>query len=129
MPSAIPHKRWDKTITIAVLFVVGIALVFIRLLLLLFPLTILWEGLLFFGFGYLFGNKVYKRRWTWGLLLALPVILIALYFLIKGQDLRSAAGTRHIASLLVVPSAACLGIYLRIKRRHKIDLVDNRLLE
>ncbi len=129
MPSAIP-KRWDKTITITVLFVVGIALVFIRLLLLLFPFTILWEGLLFFGFGYLFGGKVYGHRWTWGLLLALPVILIALFFLIiKGQGIHSAAGTRHIASLLVVPLAACLGIYLRIKRRHKIDMVDNGLLE
>ena len=131
MNTTLASKEWDKTMTIITLFIVGIGLAVIKIFFYLFPLGALTDTILFFVFGYIFGAKVYHKKWSWGVLLALPAIGVCLYFLshLKGEAIISGAGINEVISIVVMSLAACLGMFLRIKHKQKIPIIDNNVLE
>ena len=131
MNTTLASKEWDKTLTIITLFIAGIGLAVIKMFFYLFPLEALTDTIIFLVFGYIFGAKVYHQQWGWGVLLALPAIGVCLYFLshLKGEAIISGAGISHVISIVVMSLAACLGMFLRIKHKQKIPIIDNNVLE
>lgn len=73
--------------------------------------------------GYLFGEKVAGGKWVWGVILAFPAILLILYRIFNVHV--ESAGVEPYITLLLLPMAACLGMYLRINHyHHKHNLID-----
>ena len=120
---------WSESATIAVLLTTGLVLAVVRLLLLLFPLYNLLDAGVYFGFAYLFGRKVEGHRWPWGLLLAGPAVALSLYFLITIGNLQAPMAVRHALAVVLLPLAACGGIYLRLRSWHRHTLLEKHLLE
>ena len=131
MTKARHPRQWTENITIIALLFIGFSLAIVRVILGLFPFNILLEAIVYFGFGYLLGGKVNGRRWGWGFLLAGPAMAFSLFLLSKlsGQALLGPRGLHHLASIVLLPLVSCLGMYLRIKRKHKIEIIDDAILE
>lgn len=124
-------RQWTENLTIIALLFIGFSLAILRIVVGLFPLNFLIEAAIYFGFGYLLGGKVNGRRWGWGLLLAGPAMAVSIYILshLSGPALWAGKGLHHMISLVLLPLASCLGMYFRIKRKHKIEIIDDAVLE
>lgn len=124
-------RQWTENLTIIALLFIGLSLAVVRIIIGLFPAAFLMEAIVYFGFGYLLGGKVNGRRWGWGLLLAGPAMAFSLYLLsnLSGPALWAGKGLHHMVSLVLLPLASCLSIYLRIKQKTKIDIIDDAVLE
>ncbi len=127
MKHPVLHNRWDKIITTIVLLLIGIVLALVHFLLVLLPLNNLIEALLFGGFGYLFGKKVAGGNPLWGIILALPAMLLLIYRIKSVQAAENAV--KPFVTMLLLPLFACAGMYLRLRfHPHKHFLIDKHFL-
>jgi len=125
-PSQAP---WNATLTTVILLLTGVVLALLKWVLAFFPLPLLLTALLYFGAGYLFGRKVFDRSWAWGVVLALPAMLLNLYILSQLHfQLETGTGFRTALFLVLMPIAACVGINLRCRTRAHHAFLDNTLL-
>ena len=126
MKPSLPVKQWDIAITVIVLLFAGCVLAVVRLLLSVLPLNNVLELLVYGGFGYIFGRKVFRGSPWWGLLLALPALLLVVY---RIHTAGTSIGIEPILTLLLLPLAAGLGIYLRMRYQQRHALIDDHFLD
>jgi hypothetical protein len=113
-------ERFNKTYTIVLLLVLGVVMVFVRRLYTQYFISFLFDVLLYALAGYFAGNHLYYKRWRWGVLPALPAMLVILYFFFSA----SASGTmgnrglKNIISFIAIPTSACAGIWVKNNRRN-----------
>lgn len=104
----IEHEQLTKVQTILLLIFVGVVLVFIRWIVLLLPTGVLVEALLYAGMGYLVGHHLYYEDWRWGLVMALPALLLLFYFFLSADG--TGSFLKHLLSGVLIPLFAYTGI-------------------
>jgi len=111
-------ERLNKKQTIILLLVLGAVLVLVRWWFMLFPLSFLFDGVLYCLAGYVLGDHLYYGNWRWGLLLALPAMLSIIYFFISATmaTATSNVGLSNVLSFIMIPVSSCAGILLKNNR-------------
>lgn len=68
--------------------------------------------------GFIIGGKLAGYRPAFGLLVTLPVVLLCLYFVVRlgYASIMEGVGTSFAVSLILIPLATYVGIFIRIKR-------------
>jgi hypothetical protein len=69
-------ERLNKNQSFTLLLIIGAIFIFVQWLIVLFPAPYLFDALLYGLTGYLLGNHLYYGRWRWGIVLALPVMIV-----------------------------------------------------
>ncbi len=113
--------KWSYLRTTIILFFVGLLLAFLKIIYLFFPLFNITDILVFFGTGYLLGKNVAGGHWLWGLVLAIPCLILDSSFVYKQgySNIVSGIGTGFLISLFLVPISACLGIARSVRKDHR----------
>lgn len=100
------------------LLIYGLLLAGIKLVYLFFDPYGVLDLPVFLTAGFLLGGKVPSNQRFWGLLLALPTVLLCLFFVMKNgySSILSGMGTSFAISLVLVPLATGLGLWVRKRR-------------
>lgn len=100
------------------LLIYGLLLAGIKLVYMFFDPFGILDLPVFLTAGFLLGGKVPSNQWFWGLLLALPTFFLCLLFVMKNgySAFISGVGTSFAISLVLVPLATGLGLWIRKKR-------------
>lgn len=124
-------RRWSENTTIIILLFTGLVLSIVGIVIWFFPLSWLAGSAIYFAFAYLYGRKVYKARWGYGLVMAFSSMALSIYFIssMDSNFFGSIVGRKHFLNLILIPLASCLGIWLRVRSKQKIEMVDDQLLE
>lgn len=110
-------EQLNKTQTALLLLFIGAILVFVGWLLVLLPASFLFEAALYCLIGYTVGRHVNHYDWRWGVVLALPAMLVIIYFFVAATGAAtSEAGIGNAVSFLLMPLGAALGIWLKVKK-------------
>lgn len=110
--------KWNFQKSFIICLEAGLLLAGAKLIFLFFDFFIVLDLLVFFFAGYYLGKKVLGGRWSWGLIIALPSIILNLYFIYNNgfSNIFSGIGTSFLLSLFVVPFSSSLGIMVAEKR-------------
>jgi hypothetical protein len=92
----------------------GVALAGIKLIYSFFGFTTVLDSVVFLVSGYAIGRKATENRWALSVALSLPAFLLCLFFVIKlgYQSILDGIGTSYAISLVVIPLAASIGVFI-----------------
>ena len=115
--------KWNIIRTTIIIFSIGLAIALLRIILTFFPLFNIIDVFLFGGLGYALSKQVFNGKWTWGLLLSLPSVVISLHFVLNVglSSIMEGIGTGHLIALVIMPLCACIGIFYGDKKKSKIS--------
>ena len=101
-----------------VLLAFGFLLAFFKIVYLFFDFYNILDFVVFLTAGFLLGGKVPPNRWALGLLLSLPAFTLCLLIVIKlgYTSIVNGIGTAYLVSLIVIPVATSIGIFINAKR-------------
>ena len=101
----------------------GLILAVIKLIYLFFEPYNILDFIVFLAAGIMLGGKVPPNRRFLGLLLALPAFALCLFLVIRigYSSIMNGVGTSYAISLIVIPVATSIGIYINAKRAHRIS--------
>lgn len=99
------------------LLAIGLLLAIIKLIYSFFYFTNILDFIVFLTGGIVLGRLVPSNQRTLGLLLALPAFLLCLFFVINlgYASILNGVGTSYAISLLVVPLATGIGLFINAK--------------
>ena len=99
------------------LWAIGFILAFFKLIYLFFDYYNILDFVVFLLAGIAFGGKVPASRWPVGLVMALPTFVLCLFIVLNlgYTSIREGVGTGYAWSLLVIPLATSIGIYIHVK--------------
>ncbi|ULQ53375.1 hypothetical protein [Flavihumibacter fluvii] len=104
--------------TVIQLFAFGLILAVIKLVFIFFDFYNILDFVVFLAAGIIFGGKVPSNRLALGLLLSLPAFALCLLFVINlgYSSIVNGIGTSYAVSLIVIPVATCIGVFINAKR-------------
>jgi hypothetical protein len=113
-------ERLNKKQSFVLLIIIGVILFFVQWLIVLLPVPYLFNALLYGLTGYVLGNHLYYGKWRWGIVLALPVMIMILYFFASTNVATASSdiGLKSILDFFIIPTSACIGLWLRNNRKH-----------
>jgi len=116
--------KWNFQKSFIICLEVGLLLAGAKILFLFFDFFIVLDLFVFFIAGFFLGKKVLGGRWLWGLIIALPSIILNSYFIFNNgfSNIFAGIGTSYLLSLLVVPFSSSLGILVAEKRNSATKL-------
>jgi hypothetical protein len=102
----------------------GLILAIIKIVYLFFDPYNILDFIVFLAAGIMLGGKVPSNRRFLGLLLALPAFALCLFFVIRNgySSIMHGIGTSYAISLIVIPVATSIGIFINAKRAHRISV-------
>ena len=105
----------------------GLLLAIIKLVYLFFDPYNILDFIVFLAAGIMLGGKVPSNRRFLGLLLALPAFALCLFFVIRNgySSIMHGIGTSYAISLIVIPVATSIGIFINAKRALRIGIRKN----
>jgi hypothetical protein len=108
----------DTTGTAIQLLAFGLILAVVKLVYMFFEAYGILDVIVFLAAGFLLGGKVPPGKKALGLLLALPAFTLCLLFVIKNgyTSIINGIGTGFAISLMIIPVATMIGIFLNAKR-------------
>ncbi len=111
--------KWTYKESFINLLAIGILIACSSIIYLFFNYYNIMDLLVFFTMGCLLSRKVYGNHWQWGLVLAIPCMLLNALIVYKQgyANISSGIGTGFLAALFVIPVAACLGMFVAGRRR------------
>jgi predicted membrane channel-forming protein YqfA (hemolysin III family) len=110
------EDRLNKINSIFLLLTMGILLIFVRLGTIFLPASNFFEAILFGSVAYFLGNYVYHAKWTWGVFLAFPAIVVLFYIEVQRRDADLDFNINNIVSCILDPLVSCLGIWLKNRK-------------
>lgn len=104
--------------TVFQLLAFGLILAALKFVYLFFDFYNILDIVVFLGAGILLGGKVPSNRWALGLLLSLPAFVYCLFVVINlgYSSIVKGVGTSYAISLIVIPIATSIGIFINAKR-------------
>lgn len=96
----------------------GVVLAVIKLVYLFFDAYNILDFIVFLAAGIILGGKIPSNRRVLGLLLSLPAFALCLFFVINlgYSSIVNGVGTSYAVSLIVIPLATSIGIFINTKR-------------
>lgn len=107
-----------STSTIAFkLLIYGVILTAAKLVYLFFDVYNIFDFVVFAAAGISLGGKVPSKQKVMGLLLCLPTVALCLFFIINlgYKSIVNGVGTSYAISLIVIPVATSIGLYINAK--------------
>jgi hypothetical protein len=111
--------KWNYKQSFINLLAFGVLIACSSIIYLFFNFYNIMDLLVFFTAGYLLSRKVFGNHWQWGLVLAIPCMLLNAFIVYQQgyANISSGIGTGFLAALFVIPAAACLGMFVGARRR------------
>lgn len=104
--------------TVIQLLAFGLILAVVKFVYIFFDFYNVLDFVVFLAAGIILGGKVPSNRWALGLLLSLPAFALCLFFVINlgYSSIVNGVGTSFAVSLIVIPMATSIGIFIKTKR-------------
>jgi hypothetical protein len=111
-----------------VLMAIGLLLAMAKLIYSFFDFYNILDIVVFLIAGFIIGGKIPSNQWPLGLLLTLPTIALCLFFVINlgYSSIVKGVGTAYAVSLIVIPLAAGIGLFIRSKRTIRKSVEHNK---
>jgi hypothetical protein len=111
----------SKLKTIVILLALGLLLALVKGVYLFLDFNIVLDVVVFFIAGFTIGGKIARNRPILGLSLAIPAFILCLFFVLRlgYSSIVQGVGTSFAVSLIVIPLATYIGVFLRSKRAER----------
>lgn len=96
----------------------GLVLLIAKLVWMFFDPFNIMDTLVFVTAGILLGGKIPTGQKALALLLALPAVMLCLFFVVQNgyKNIVNGQGTSYAISLIVIPLATMIGVYINKRR-------------
>ena len=115
----------NKSGTVVQLLGFGLILAVVKIVYIFFDFYNILDFVVFLTAGIILGGKVPSNRKALGLLLSLPAFVLCLFFVIRlgYTSIISGVGTSFAVSLVVIPVATIIGVFINSKRTLRRSIV------